>query len=43
MVRHAVVPDGDIVGGPFEADLEVVIFGDVPEEVVEQQIGLLGV
>lgn len=33
--RHAVVPDGNIVLGPLEADLEVMILGDVSKKIVE--------
>ena len=41
--RRAVVPDRDVVLAPAVAHLQVVVLGDVPEEVLEDVVGLLGV
>lgn len=36
-----VVPDGEVVGAPPEADLGVVVLGDEAEEVREEEVGLV--
>lgn len=43
MVRRPVVPDGDVVDGPLEPNLQVVVLGNVSVEVVEQVSRLFGV
>lgn len=40
--RRAVVPDGDIIETPFVPHLQVVVLRDVAEEVVQQEVRLLG-
>lgn len=41
-VPHApVVPDGQVVGAPLEADLGVVVLGDEVEKVGEQDVGFV--
>lgn len=36
-----VVPDGQVVAAPLEADLGVVVLGDEVEEVLQQDVGLV--
>lgn len=39
MPVRAVIPDGDGVGGPFEADLVVVVLGDELRDVSQEFFG----
>jgi hypothetical protein len=41
MERAPVIPDRDVVLAPAVADLQVVVLGDMSEEVVEDSSGLL--
>lgn len=41
-VPHApVVPDGQVVFAPLEADLGVVVLGDDVEEILQQEVGFV--
>lgn len=41
MPHAPVVPDGEVVLAPLEADLGVVVLGDEVEEVGEEDVGLV--
>jgi hypothetical protein len=41
MVRATVVPNGEIILVPLEPDLQVVVFGNVTEQIFENGIGFV--
>lgn len=41
MPHAPVVPDGEVVLSPLEADLGVVVLGNNVEEVAQQQVGFV--
>ena len=42
MIRRPVIPDRGVVHAPFVPHLEIVVLGDVQEEILEEVIGLVG-